>query len=203
MKDYIIVCEHDESLSLDKAESDIAKTIDGYILSSAFGTKGRIALIGLGEDGSAITDYLYERLSKIEFMLDSFSLLDECRSMDIVRKEGEGIYKNEPLKLVIIAGKIENSDHIDSIFEAIKLSKFFLCDEIYGFFIISEDVKHCLIQKEWPEINITTVSEKSVCQKSETCTLFKVAPTGQLLLHLYIAALTSIDGFLKKQQASA
>ena len=58
-------------------------------------------------------------------MLDSFSLLDECRSMALARKEGEGIYKNEPLKLVIIAGKIENSDHIDSIFEAIKLSMFF------------------------------------------------------------------------------
>ena len=203
MKDYLIACEHDEMLSVAKAESGIAKTIDGYILSSAFGTKGRIALIGLGEDGSVITDYLYEKLPKIEFMLDSFSLLDECRSMDLVRKEGEVIYKNEPLKLVIIAGKIENSDHIDSIFEAIKLSKFFLCDEIYGFFIIDEDVKNCLIQHEWPEINITTVSKESVCQKSETCTLLKIAPTGQLLLHLYIAALTSIDGFLKKQQVSA
>lgn len=55
--------------------------------------------------------------------------------------------------LVIIAGKIEYLDHIDSIFEAIKFSKFFLCDEIYGFFIIDEDVKHCLIQDEWTEIN--------------------------------------------------
>ena len=203
MKDYLIACEHDEMLSVAKAESSIAKTIDDYIFSSAFGTKGRIALIGLGEDGSAITDYLYEKLSKIEFMFDSFSLLDEKRSMTLVRNEGEEIYKNEPLKLVIIAGKIENSDHIDSIFEAIKLSKFFLCDEIYGFFIIDEDVKCCLIQDERPEINITTVLEKTVCQKSETCTLLRIAPTGQLLLRLYIAALTSIDGFLKKQQVSA
>lgn len=197
MKDYLIVCEHDKALSLAKAESGIAKTIDGYILSSAFGTKGRIALIGLGEDGSAITDYLYERLSKIEFMLDSFSLLDECRSMDLVRKEGEVIYKNEPLKLIIVVGKIENSDHIDSIFEVIKLSKFFSCNEIYGLFIVNEYVKHSFFQYKWPEINITTVLEKSVCQKSETCTLLRIAPTGQLLLHLYIAALTSIDGFLE------
>ena len=131
MKDYLIVCKYDEALSLAKAESGIAKTIDGYILSSAFGTKGRIALIGLGEDGSAITDYLYERLAKIEFMLDSFSLLDENRSMTLVRKEGEEIYKNELLKLVIVVGKIENSDHINSIFEVITLSKFFLCDETY------------------------------------------------------------------------
>ena len=203
MEDYLIVCEHDEMLSVLKAESGIEKTIDDYILYSALsGNQGRIALIGLGEVGSVITDYLYEKLPKLEYMLDSFSLLDEYRSMDLVRKEGEGIYKAEPLKLVIIAGKIENSDHIDSIFEAIKLSKSFLCDEIYGFFIIDEDVEGCLIQDEWPEINITTVSEKSVCQKSETCTLLKIAPTGQLLLRLYIVALASIDEFLKKQQVS-
>lgn len=79
MKDYLIVCEHDEVISLANAESGIAKTIDGYILSSAFGTKGRIALIGLGEDGSVITNYLYEKLPKLEYMLDSVSLLDEKR----------------------------------------------------------------------------------------------------------------------------
>ena len=136
-------------------------------------------------------------------MLDSFSLLDEKRSMTLVRKEGEEIYKNEPLKLVIVVGKIENSDHINSIFEVITLSKFFLCDETYGFFIIDEDIKYCIIQHEWPEINITTVSKESVCQRSETCTLLKIAPNGQPLLRLYIAALTSIDGFLKNQQVSA
>ena len=191
-------------LSVVKAESGITKTIDDYILYFALtGNQGRIALIGLGENGSVITDYLYEKLPKIEYMLNSFSLLDENRSMGLVRKEGEVIYKNEPLKLVIVAGKIENSEHIYSIFEVIKLLNFFSCDEIYGFFIIDEEVACCLIQDEWPEINITTVSKESVCQKSEACTLLKIAPNGQLLLRLYIAALTSIDRFLKKQQVSA
>ena len=53
MRDYLIVCEHDEMLSVDKAESGIAKTIDDYILYSALtGTKGRIALIGLERTGA-------------------------------------------------------------------------------------------------------------------------------------------------------
>lgn len=191
-------------LSVVKAESGITKTIDDYILYFALtGNQGRIALIGLSENGSVITDYLYEKLSKIEFMLDSFSLFDENRSMTLVRKEGEEIYKNELLKLVIVVGKIENSEHIYSIFEVIKLLNFFLCDEIYGFFIVNEGVKCCFIQYEWPEINIITVLKESVCQKSETCPLLKIAPNGQLLLRLYLAALTSIDRFLKKQQVSA
>lgn len=123
-------------LSVVKAESGITKTIDDYILYFALtGNQGRIALIGLGENGSVITDYLYEKLPKIEYMLNSFSLLDENRSMGLVRKEGEVIYKNEPLKLVIVAGKIENSEHIYSIFEVIKLLNFFLCDEIYDFLL--------------------------------------------------------------------
>ena len=82
-------------LSVVKAESGITKTIDDYILYFALtGNQGRIALIGLCEDGSVITDYLYEKLPKLEYMLDPFSLLDEKRSMTLVRKEGEEIYKN-------------------------------------------------------------------------------------------------------------
>lgn len=99
MQGYLIVCEHDEALSVAKAESGIEKTIDDYTLSSVLaGTKGRIALLGRGEDGSAITDYL-------------------------------------------------------------------------------------------------TVLKESFCQKSDICTLLKIAPNRQLLLSLYIAALTRLTDF--------
>ncbi len=187
-------------------ESDIDDAINNPDCPLPSRMKGRIALMGFSDEDSFIIEDViadvYERLSSIEYMVDSFNVEYPEETMHLLKKEGEIIYRDEPLALMLIISRIDDIMHTDAILSAINFARKFSCQEIYGVFLVDDDLEDDFYPHTFPQMQITSIRTDEIRQSSDLCVLKRKIPNEDLALSLYTAALTSIRDFLKKQHLS-
>ena len=198
MIDWLLSCSSDELRSVIKLEREFDATMEQYCCSRALtNKKGRIALVGIGNIGTSVVDKLYEKLLPIESMVDSFSFLESGGDFSLLLKEGEVIYKNNPLILVLMVTKIGRIDDTKDVLGVCGIAKHFLCDNFYAIPLMERTAcggSSTLFER----FNVSPVFTEEVCQRAETSMLYGKVPMELSLLRLYTSALSRITVFLKK-----
>lgn len=198
MIDWLLHCSADELRSVLKIERDFEAALENFCyLCALTNRKGRIALVGIGDIGTSVVDKLYDKLLPIESIVDSFSFLESGGDLSLLLKEGEKIYKNDPLMLTLTITKIDKKNDLKTILDVSGISKHFLCNNFYAIPLM-ERAAYGGSSTLFERINVSPIFEEEVCQRSEIYFLHKKIPMELSLLRLYTLALSTITGFLKK-----
>ena len=198
MIDWLLSCSSDELRSVIKLEREFDATMEQYCCSRALtNKKGRIALVGIGDVGTSVIGKLYEKLLPIESMVDSFSFLESGGDLSLLLKEGEVIYRNEPLILALLVTKIGRMGGIKDVLDVYGIAKYFLCDDFYAIPLM-ERTACCGSSTPFERINASPVFTEEVRQKGEGSMLYRKVPMELSLLRLYTSPLSVIVQFMKK-----
>lgn len=198
MIDWLLSCSSDELRSVTKLEREFNATMEQYCCSRALeNKKGRIALVGIGNVGTSVVDKLYEKLLPIESMVDSFSFLESGGDLSLLMKEGEVIYRNEPLVLALMVTKIGKIDDIKDVLDVYGISKHFLCDNFHAIPLM-ERTACCGSSTPFERINANPVFTEEIRQKGKGSMLCRKVPTKLSFLRLYTSALNAVVEFLGK-----